>query len=147
MPSARIPLREKVRERVWTRLTPATNSGEGIQQRSQENQFQQPGRELRAAGYISSLMSMSSPTTDEASRFPVARCEVCGRPVLTYLALDDELNERRYCADCDSPLFDEPERISAEQLEETGYTLQGQRKTGGCSGGGGCGGSCSVKKR
>jgi hypothetical protein len=78
--------------------------------------------------------------------FPVARCEVCAKTVLTCVILDDAGCEQRICAHCDAPVDSAIEWIDAEELEATGYFIGRKPRphAGGC--GGGCGsGACGRK--
>ena len=80
--------------------------------------------------------------------FPMAECAVCGKSVLTYVALDDDNEgvERRVCVHCDTPIAENLKWVSPGELEQAG-TISARRQPegekGGCSSG--CG-SCSVKK-
>ena len=78
-----------------------------------------------------------------ASVFPMALCEPCGRTVLTYVAITDGGEEARSCVHCDAPILGALRWVSAGELEEDGYYI-GSHQANGC-GSGGCG-SCSVRK-
>jgi hypothetical protein len=77
----------------------------------------------------------------------MADCPVCGKEVLTYVALDDD-NERRVCVHCDTEVGtgNSVKWVSPGELEQAGYYFgpppeEGEK--GGCSAG--CG-SCAVRK-
>ncbi len=86
--------------------------------------------------------------TPNTSAFPTALCVPCGKHVLTYVALDFEGEEARFCVHCDGPVAGGLKWISAGELEahgyEIGYRPQKRSAGGGCDSGG-CG-SCSTKK-
>ena len=78
--------------------------------------------------------------------FPMADCAACGKPVLTYLTLDDAGAERRVCVHCDTAVADPLQWVSPGELEQGGYYFgppPAAGDNGGCSTG--CG-SCAVKK-
>ncbi len=82
------------------------------------------------------------PAIGEAS-FPIARCDSCDRSVLTYLRLDGDGVERRFCTHCDAAVTEKLEWVSADELESVGYYF-GSRPP--ASGGCGCGsGGCARK--
>jgi hypothetical protein len=76
------------------------------------------------------------------SSFPTARCAVCDRYVLTYVALHGDL-ESRNCVHCDGSVGTELRWIGASELEAEGYQFGAPRAGGRC--GSGCG-TCSVRK-
>ena len=80
----------------------------------------------------------------------MADCAVCGKEVLTYVALDDgnESLERRVCVHCDTEVGagNSVKWVSPGELEQAGYYFgpppeEGEK--GGCNSG--CG-SCAVRK-
>ena len=91
-------------------------------------------------------MPTLTPTPRDAS-FPMADCAACGKPVLTYVALDDDGAERRVCVHCDTAVADHLKWVSPGELEQAGYYFGAPPadagEKGGCSTG--CG-SCAVKK-
>jgi hypothetical protein len=91
-------------------------------------------------------MPTLTPTPRDAS-FPMADCAACGKPVLTYVALDDDGGERRVCVHCDTAIADHLKWVSPGELEQAGYYFGAPPadagEKGGCSTG--CG-SCAVKK-
>ena len=82
----------------------------------------------------------------DTSTFPTAHCEPCGRSVLTYLALDANGDEVRFCSHCDSAIVEVLRWLNASELEAEGYEIgyRPQKKSGGC-GSGGCG-TCATRK-
>jgi hypothetical protein len=90
------------------------------------------------------VSAMRDELTDSTS-FPVARCEGCGKTVLTYVALDPDGAERRFCTHCDASVEGEPEWVSAEELESIGYYFGSRPPAGGGCGCGASGGGCSRK--
>ncbi len=80
------------------------------------------------------------------SAFPMARCEPCGKTVLTYITLADSGDERRLCVHCDTPITGALEWISAEELEAGGYYIGQPPVRNGCGGGGGECAFCSTRK-
>jgi len=89
------------------------------------------------------------PTLTSAPRdasFPMADCALCGKPVLTHVALDDAGAERRICVHCDTAVAENLKWVSPGELEQAGYYFgppPAESEKGGCSTG--CG-SCGVKK-
>lgn len=81
--------------------------------------------------------------------FPMADCAVCGKEVLTYVALDgDNEGERRVCVHCDTEVGSggDLKWVSPGELEQAGYYFGPPPDTdekGGCASG--CG-SCAVRK-
>lgn len=79
----------------------------------------------------------------------MADCQVCGKEVLTYVALADNGRiERRVCVHCDTEVSNDSDLkwVSPGELEQAGYYFgpppeDGEK--GGCSSG--CG-SCAVRK-
>ncbi len=52
----------------------------------------------------------------------MADCAVCGKSVLTYVALDDDDGvERRICVHCDTPIAENLKWVSPGELEQAGY--------------------------
>ena len=51
----------------------------------------------------------------------MADCAVCGKSVLTYVALDDDGAERRVCVHCDTPIAENLKWVSPGELEQAGY--------------------------
>ena len=91
-------------------------------------------------------MPTLTPTPRDAS-FPMSDCAPCAKPVLTYVALDDDGTERRVCVHCDTPIVENLKWVSPGELEQAGYYFGPPPAEG--DKGGGCGtgcGSCSVKK-
>ena len=80
------------------------------------------------------------------SAFPMARCGVCDKTVLTYVAFDDTGDEARCFVHCDKPVAGALRWVSADELEASGYRL-GYRpaQDGGGCGSSGCG-SCSIRR-
>jgi hypothetical protein len=88
---------------------------------------------------------MREPSLSAAS-FPTAHCEGCGKSVLTYIGLDGDGQERRFCVHCDVVADSAPRWLSADELEEQGYYFGSEPPKsagGGCSSG--CG-TCSTRK-
>jgi hypothetical protein len=87
-------------------------------------------------------------TIPNTSAFPTARCEPCDKSVLTYVALDHNGDETRYCVHCDGAIVNSLRWLSAAELEAEGYEIgyrpsDEKTKSGGaCSTG--CG-SCARK--
>ena len=82
------------------------------------------------------------------SAFPTARCEPCGKSVLTYVVLDASGDEVRRCVHCDTPIIEELRWLTASELESEGYEIgyrPREKESGGGCGSGGCG-SCSTRK-
>jgi hypothetical protein len=83
------------------------------------------------------------------SAFPTARCEPCGKSVLTYVTLDERGGEVRYCVHCDGAIVEQLRWLSASELEaegyEIGYRPDDKPKSGGGCDSGGCG-SCATRK-
>jgi len=74
----------------------------------------------------------------------MAGCTACGKPVLTYVALDDDGGERRRCVHCDAAVAGHLKWVSPGELEQAGYYFGApDDEKGGC--GTGCG-MCAVKK-
>ncbi len=90
-------------------------------------------------------MRESVPNT---SAFPTARCEPCGKSVLTYVILDEGGQEVRCCVHCDAAIVESLRWLNASELEaegyEIGYRPDDKPKSGGCDSGG-CG-SCATRK-
>ncbi len=85
------------------------------------------------------------PATEQISAsFPIARCNLCEREVLTYVEIEGA-GEARRCVHCDGAVGAELRWIDASQLEAEGYSFgaPGAAKGGGC--GSGCG-TCAVRK-
>ena len=78
------------------------------------------------------------------SSFPTARCAVCDRHVLTYVAFEGDV-ELRNCVHCDGVVEADLRWINASELEAAGYQFGAPAPSpgGGCSSG--CG-TCSVRK-
>jgi hypothetical protein len=83
-------------------------------------------------------------TATATAIFPIARCDSCGKSVLTCVMLDEAGREYRVCGHCDAPIAQEISWVSAAELESTGYEIGVRaKKAGGC----GCGsGGCSIKR-
>lgn len=83
------------------------------------------------------------------SAFPTARCESCEKSVLTYVALNFNGEEARYCVHCDRAIAEELRWLTAAELEaegyEIGYRPADKPKSGGGCDSGGCG-SCATRK-
>lgn len=80
-----------------------------------------------------------------SSSFPTARCAVCDRYVLTFVAFEGDA-ESRCCVHCDGVVGADLRWINASELEAEGYQFgapQAAAAGGGCSSG--CG-TCSVRK-
>jgi hypothetical protein len=76
--------------------------------------------------------------------FPVSHCAVCGRDVLTHLALDARGDEHRLCLHCDAEMDPAEVRwVLAAELATLGYEVAGQSR--GCGSGGCGGGSCGSR--
>jgi hypothetical protein len=78
-----------------------------------------------------------------ATSFPIARCEVCDKSVLLYLAFTDDSNQKRLCVHCDNPVESDLVWVTADQLEAEGYSIGAKPSKGGC--GGGCGSGCATR--
>jgi hypothetical protein len=81
--------------------------------------------------------------------FPVARCAICARDVLTHVHLDAAGEERRCCVHCDAELDPAELRwVSADELEGVGYEVLAE--AGGCGrpdcGQGRCGAPTTAKE-
>jgi len=83
-------------------------------------------------------------TAPIVSSFPTARCAVCDRYVLTYVAFEGDV-ESRNCVHCDGIVEAELRWINASELEAAGYQFGAPAPAsgGGCASG--CG-TCSVRK-
>ncbi|MGA7872514.1 MAG: hypothetical protein WCA22_16630 [Candidatus Binatus sp.] len=81
-----------------------------------------------------------------AATFPMADCALCGKQVLTYVALDDDGAERRVCVHCDTAVGESLKWVSPGELEQAGYYFgppPAENEKGACTTG--CG-SCAVRK-
>lgn len=80
------------------------------------------------------------------SGFPVARCALCARDVLTHVRVDEDGRERRCCIQCDAELDPAEVRwVGATELETVGYSLFGDPGEG--CGRPGCGqGRCANRR-
>lgn len=87
----------------------------------------------------------------DTAAFPTARCESCDKSVLTYVALNFEGDEARYCVHCDRAIIEQLRWLTAAELEVEGYEIgyrpedEKAKSGGGCSTGG-CG-SCATRNR
>ena len=71
--------------------------------------------------------------------FPVSRCAVCGRDVLTHVLVGSDGDERRHCLHCDAEIDPTEVRwVLGAELESMGYAFQADDVVGGC-GRPGCG--------
>jgi len=69
-------------------------------------------------------MSHGVGTPGEASTFPVTRCGLCRRDVLTHVHLDAAGEERRLCLVCDAEVDPEEIRwVGEEELAGVGWEL------------------------
>src|SRR5579885_451296 len=59
------------------------------------------------------------------SSFPIARCDRCGRKVLTCMAIDENGAEYRACAHCDTPIASE---IFWERARARGSRVRNRRE-------------------
>ncbi|MBV8454317.1 MAG: hypothetical protein JOZ29_18895 [Deltaproteobacteria bacterium] len=77
-----------------------------------------------------------------SSTFPTARCDTCGKNVLTYLLLANEAEVQRACVHCDTPVGSNLRWVSADELAADGYQVgtSPARPRGSC---GGC--KCSAR--
>lgn len=81
--------------------------------------------------------------------FPTARCEPCGKSVLTYVTLDESGGEVRCCVHCDGTIGEELRWLNASELESEGYEIGYRPHDKAKSAGGSCGtgcGSCATRK-
>ena len=60
-------------------------------------------------------------TVPNTSAFPTARCEPCGKSVLTYVTLDERGDEVRCCVHCDGAIVEPLRWLTASELEAEGY--------------------------
>jgi len=84
-----------------------------------------------------------------SSSFPTARCEVCDSYVLTYLSFNDHEQEQRLCIHCDGLIESELRWVTAQDLEEEGYSIgssAAKRRGAGCGSAGGTCGTCSTRR-
>jgi hypothetical protein len=66
-----------------------------------------------------------------ACDFPVARCALCARDVLTHVHLDERGEERRLCLHCDAELDPAELRwVTAEELAGVGYAVMAEEGAG-----------------
>ncbi len=63
---------------------------------------------------------MREPSLNSSS-FPTGYCDVCGRSVLTWIALNEDGEEERRCVHCDSAIGSDLEWVTAAELESQGY--------------------------
>jgi hypothetical protein len=75
------------------------------------------------------------------STFPTARCNTCGKNVLTYISLAAEAEGQRACVHCDSPVESNLRWVSADELAADGYQIGTSPARRPC--GGGC--ACSAR--
>ena len=77
-----------------------------------------------------------------SSSFPTARCETCGKNVLTYILLAGAGERLRACVHCDTPVGSDVRWVPANELAANGYEV-GVSTPRPRSCGGGC--ACSAR--
>jgi len=82
-------------------------------------------------------------TALNSSTFPIARCDACGKDVLTYLLIGDDRGAGRACVHCDNPVGSNLRWVSAEELTADGYQIG----TAAARPRGSCGGGCNCSSR